>query len=141
MFVDADGDGLFDGGSETAIDSVIVELYNSAGGLLDTDLTELGGAYAFVVDDEFANYRIRETQPTGVNEGAAILGSAGGTVVTASEMQLTLQGSNATDYDFTESGQGVQAGDTATIGFWQNKNGQALIQQVVAGELAECKLW
>ena len=53
VFVDADGDGLFDGGSETAIDNVIVELYDSDGGLLDSDQTELGGAYAFSVDDEF----------------------------------------------------------------------------------------
>lgn len=53
----------------------------------------------------------------------------GGSVLSSNEMELTLAGINASDYDFTESGQAVQAGDTATIGFWQNKNGQALIKQ------------
>ena len=129
VFVDADGDGLFDGGTETAIDAVMVELYGASGGLLDTDLTELGGVYAFIVDDEYGTYRVREIQPTGVSNGAAILGSAGGDVISSNEMRLTLNGSNASEYDFTEAGQAVQAGDTASIGFWQNKNGQALIKQ------------
>ena len=44
-------------------------------------------------------------------------------------MQLTLVGISASDYDFTEAGQAVQSGDTAGIGFWQNKHGQALINQ------------
>jgi len=130
VFVDVNGNGLFDGGSETGIDGVIIELLDSAGGLLDTDVTELGGVYAFVVDDEFAMYRIREIQPTGVSDGAAILGSAAvDSVLSSNEMQLTLDGIDAADYDFTEIGQAVQSGDSATIGFWQNKNGQALIQQ------------
>lgn len=97
--------------------------------VIGTDVTELGGVYAFVVDDEFATYRIRETQPTGVDDGAAILGDAGGTVLSSNEMQLTLAGTDASDYVFTELGQAVQAGDTATIGFWQNKHGQVLIER------------
>ena len=139
VFVDADGDGLFDGGTETAIDGVTVELLelDTVFVLLATDVTELGGVYAFTVDDEKGTYRIRETQPTGVNEGAGILGDADGdgitgevadgTVLSSNEMQLTLTGIDAEFYDFTEAGQAVQAGDTATISFWQNKNGQALI--------------
>jgi hypothetical protein len=42
-------------------------------------------------------------------------------------MQLTLARADAFDYAFAEIGQQVSAGDTATIGFWQNKHGQALI--------------
>jgi hypothetical protein len=129
VFVDADGDGTFDGGTETAIDAVMIELYNSAGGLLDTDLTSLGGVYAFTVNDEKGTYRIREIQPTGMTEGSALLGSAGGAVLSSNEMRLTLNGNSASDYDFTEAGLAVQAGDTASIGFWQNKNGQSLIKQ------------
>ncbi len=129
VFVDVDGDGLFDGGTETALDGVIVELFNGDGDLLDSDETEMGGVYGFVVNDEFGTYRIRETQPTGVNSLAAILGGVGGSVLSSNEMQLALTDNNAFDYDFTEAGQTVQAGDTATIGFWQNKNGQALIKQ------------
>jgi hypothetical protein len=138
IFVDADGDGLFDGGTESAIDAAIVELLDNDGNLLDTDET-LGGVYSFIVNDEFGTYRIREIQPSGVTNGAAILGDANGNAITgeavdgvvlsSNEMRLTLTGRNASDYDFTEIGQAVQAGDTAGIGFWQNKNGQALIKQ------------
>ncbi len=129
VFVDVDGDGLFDGGTEMALDGVTFELLNGDGDLLQSDETELGGVYAYVVDDEFGTYRIREVQPSGVTSGAAILGSAGGSVLSSNEMLLTLTDDDAFDYDFTEVGQTVQTGDTATIGFWQNKNGQALIKQ------------
>jgi hypothetical protein len=44
-------------------------------------------------------------------------------------MQLTLADVNAFDYAFAETGQQLTSGDAATIGFWQNKNGQALIAQ------------
>ena len=139
VFVDVDGDDLFDGGTETTIDGVTVELLTGAGGFLATDDTEFGGFYAFTVDDEFATYRIHEIQPTGVSDGAAILGDANGnavtgdpadgTVISSNQMQLTLTGINANDYDFTEVGEAVQPGDTASLGFWQNKNGQALIEE------------
>ncbi|MEZ6049891.1 MAG: SdrD B-like domain-containing protein [Planctomycetaceae bacterium] len=129
VFVDVDGDGLFDGGTETALDGVTVELLDSANSVLATDVTELGGVYAFTVDNELGTYRIRESQPTGVDDGAAILGNAGGTVISSNEMEVTLVGDDASDYDFTEVGQAIQAGDTATIGFWQNKHGQSMISQ------------
>lgn len=133
VFVDVNSNGLFDGGTETAINGVTVKLLDSALAELAADVTEFGGVYAFTVNDEFATYRIREIQPTGVTDGAAILGSAAvDSVLSSNEMQLTLAGTNASDYDFTEVGQAVQSGDTATIGFWQNKNGQALIKQAGA---------
>ena len=44
-------------------------------------------------------------------------------------MEVTLARTDAEDYDFAEIGQSVSSGDTATIGFWQNKHGQALIEQ------------
>jgi len=128
VFVDVDVDGLFDGGTETGIDGVTVTLLGGTEGT-QTDVTSLGGVYAFVVNDEFATYNIVETQPTGVDDGAAYLGDAGGTVISSNEMQLTLAGTDAADYYFTELGQAVEAGDTATIGFWQNKHGQELIQE------------
>lgn len=59
--------------------------------MLDSTLTEMGGVYAFTVNDEFGTYRIRENQPTGVTNGAALLGSAAiDSVFSANEMQLTL---------------------------------------------------
>lgn len=106
---------------------------------LAADVTELGGVYAFTVDDELGTYRIHETQPSGVDQGAAIVGdadgdgltgeAADGSVLSSNEMQLTLTGMDATDYDFTELGQAMAAGDTAGIGFWQNRRGQALIEE------------
>jgi hypothetical protein len=139
VFVDANGNGLFDGGTETGIDGVTIELLDSEGVLLQTVLTSMGGVYAFTVDDAFGTYRIRKIQPTGVDGGAAILGDANGnaitgeaadgSVISANEMELILDGLDASDYDFTEVGQAVQSGDTAAIGFWQNKNGQELIKQ------------
>ncbi|MCA9193868.1 MAG: hypothetical protein KDB03_18985 [Planctomycetales bacterium] len=138
VFVDANQNGLFDGGAESAIDGVLIELLDEFGLTLDSDTTAMGGVYAFEVDDEFATYRIRETQPTGVADGQAVVGDANGNnltgeavdgfVLSSNEMQLTLTGIAASDYDFTEYGQAIQSGDTATIGFWQNKNGQALIE-------------
>jgi len=65
------GDGLFDGGTETGIDGVKVELLDNLFTELNNDLTSMGGVYAFTVDDELATYVIRETQPTGVANGAA----------------------------------------------------------------------
>jgi hypothetical protein len=44
-------------------------------------------------------------------------------------MQLTLARIDASDYVFAELGQQLTSGDTATIGFWQNKHGQSLIAQ------------
>ncbi len=130
IFVDVNGNGLFDGGTESALDGVTVKLLDSALTELAQDVTEFGGVYVFTVNDEFGTYRIREIQPTGVTDGAAVLGSAAvDSVFSSNEMQLTLAGADASDYDFTEVGQAVQSGDTATIGFWQNKNGQTLIQQ------------
>lgn len=140
VFVDTNGNGLFDGGTEVGIDGVTVTLYSEDGATqIATEVTEMGGVYAFTVDDETGTYRIVETQPIGVDDGAALLGDANGNGITgemedggvlaSNEMQLRLTGIDADFYDFTETGQAVQSGDTATIGFWQNKNGQSLIRE------------
>ncbi len=128
VFVDADGNDAFDGGSESAIDDVTVDLLMDAH-VIDTDVTELGGVYAFEVDDEFGTYVIREHQPTGVDDGKALLGDAGGTILSPNEMQLTLNGDDASDYDFAETSQDLERGDTATIGFWQSWRGRSLIKK------------
>ena len=44
-------------------------------------------------------------------------------------MQVTLERLDAADWAFAELGQQVTSGDAATIGFWQNKHGQALIAE------------
>jgi ELWxxDGT repeat protein len=127
VFVDVDQDGLYDA-SETGIDGVTVELLDEAGIVVATAITESGGMYMFE-DVAPGTYRIRELQPTGVSDGAEQLGSLGGTIVANDLMQVTLERTDAADYNFAEIGQSVSSGDTATIGFWQNKHGQALIEQ------------
>jgi hypothetical protein len=53
-----------------------------------------------------------------------------------SQIGITTPASDGMDYNFgerPEAGGEVQAGQTATIGFWQNKNGQNLIKSLNGG--------
>ncbi|MCA9059546.1 MAG: hypothetical protein KDA85_13660, partial [Planctomycetaceae bacterium] len=81
----------------------------------------------FFEDLPAASYRIRELQPSGVTDGEEQLGSLGGTVVANDVMQLSVLDEDAAHYNFAEHGQQVTSGDTASIGFWQNRHGQELI--------------
>ncbi|MCH8042963.1 MAG: hypothetical protein IID44_04525 [Planctomycetes bacterium] len=126
VFVDVDQDGLFDA-NEPGIDGVAVELLDASGSLvLETVFTSDGGYYLFE-DLDSATYQLHELQPSGVDDGAEGLGSLGGVIVANDTMQLTLDRTDASDYVFAELGGQVTSGDTASIGFWQNKHGQALI--------------
>ncbi|MHB8955111.1 MAG: SdrD B-like domain-containing protein [Pirellulaceae bacterium] len=134
VFVDVNLNGLYDA-NEPGIDGVVVELLDDAGNpILDeagtpiTTTTRDGGYYLF---DDLApgTYLVHERQPSGVNDGAEILGSLGGTLPADDTFRLTLQHTDAMDYIFAELGQQLNAGDTASIGFWQNRHGQELIQQ------------
>ncbi len=132
VFVDVNENGLFDA-NEPEIDGVTVELRDGNGdAVLDAygdaivAVTQSGGIYLFE-DLDPGDYQLFENQPSGVNDGADILGSLAGTVVANDTMQLALEHVDAFDYAFAEVGQQVAAGDTATIGFWQNKHGQSLI--------------
>ena len=135
VFVDADEDGLYDA-NELGIDGVVIELLDENGvPILDesnnpvTATTNGGGFYLFE-DLAIGTYQLHEVQPSGVADGPEILGSLGGLIwpdVPNDTMQLTVERVDATDYLFAEIGQQVSSGDTASIGFWQNKHGQALI--------------
>jgi hypothetical protein len=126
VFVDVDQDGLFDA-NEPGLNGVTIELLDASGTtVLDTVFSSDGGFFIFE-DLNPATYRLREVQPTGVDDGAEILGSLGGSVVSNDTMQLTLNRTDASAYAFAEFGQQVTSGDAAPIGFWQNKHGQALI--------------
>jgi len=132
VFVDVNGNSLFDG-NEPGIDGVVVELLDSGGTpVLDQSsqaitATTSDGGFILFEDLDPGTYQLHQQQPTGVSDGAEILGSLGGTIVANDTMQLTLAREDASDYDFAELGQELTSGDTATIGFWQNKHGQALI--------------
>jgi hypothetical protein len=133
VFVDVNHNGLFD--ANEGVNGIVVNLLDQSGNpVLDsfgqpiTATTNSGGFYLF--DDLLpGTYQVAETQPTGVTDGSAHLGSLGGTILGIDRMQLTLVHTDAHDYAFAEIGQQLRSGDAATIGFWQNKNGQALITQ------------
>ena len=134
VYIDVNQNGLYDA-NEPGIDGVEIQLLDEFGNpVLDslgdaiTAITSNGGFYLFE-DLDPGTYQLFEVQPTGVNDGAEELGSLGGTVVANDRMQLTLAQVDAFDYAFAELGQQLASGDAATIGFWQNKHGQALITQ------------
>jgi hypothetical protein len=132
VFVDVNEDGIYQA-NEPGIDGTVIELRDSNGnavldtvGAAITALTGDGGFYLF--DDlDPATYQLHERQPTGVADGGEILGSLDGEVVTNDVMQLSLGRTDAHDYAFAEIGGEVTAGESAGIGFWQNKHGQQLI--------------
>jgi hypothetical protein len=132
VFVDVNENGVYEA-NEPGIDGIAIELLVENGvTVLDTQnnpvtaMTSDGGLYLF--EDLYpGTYLLHEVQPTGVDDGEEILGSLSGTIPANDTMQLTLARVDATDYIFAELGQSVTSGDTATIGFWQNKHGQALI--------------
>lgn len=125
VYVDTDLDGEFDA-NEMGIDGVALELLDTNGNLIDTVFTSDDGFYLF--DDlDPGDYQIREVQPSGVSDGAESVGSLGGQLVANDLMSVSLERTDGTDYDFAELGQQLKSGDAGSIGFWQNKHGQALI--------------
>jgi len=106
----------------------LLKLLDETYEVVNTVFSSDGGFYLFE-DLDPGMYRVRELQPAGFDDGAEHLGSLDGTIVANDTMQLTLGRTDASDYIFAEIGQQVSGGDTATIGFWQNKHGQNLIAQ------------
>lgn len=125
VFLDADFDSLFDG-NEDGLYNVTVELLDVNGNIIESTTTSDGGFYLFE-DYEPGLYRIREVQPTGVDDGPELPGSVDYTIVENDLIELSLQREDAADFLFSEFGQSVGSGDSASIGFWQNKHGQTLI--------------
>jgi hypothetical protein len=91
-------------------------------------------------------YTVTETQPCGLPDGRDTPGTVNGNSTgpaavndTFSGVVLPHGGSLAENYNFGErpaSTGGVATGQTATIGFWQNHNGQALVQSLNGGATA-----
>lgn len=110
--------------------------------------TDIHGAYFFpdLRPSDAAGYAIREQQPAGYVDGLDVLGTVNGLAVgdgtvndTFSAVILPRPNSLAENYNFGErpaSDGGVIAGQTATIGYWQNRNGQKLIKSLNGGSTA-----
>ena len=150
VWLDADNDGEVDFG-ETAITGVAVELTgldDRGQAVSRTATTDANGVYAFLDlrPSSAAGYTIRELQPAGYVDGLDILGTVNGVAVGNNSVNDTFYGvvlprpnSLAENYNFGErpvAASPVQHGQTATIGFWQNKNGQNLIKALNGGPTA-----
>ena len=84
-------------------------------------------------------------QPTGYTPGIATVGTGGGTVSGAQFTGISLvAGEDAMNYNYGElpAATGpIQQGQTAGIGFWNNKNGQALIKALNGGASTQLGDW
>lgn len=147
VWSDFNNNGQVDFG-EKAIAGVTVELtgQDDRGNAVNrTATTDANGIYAFidVRPSNAAGYTIREVQPVGYLDGLDVVGQVNGLTVgdasvndTFSAVVLPRPGSLAENYNFAErptSGGGVTGGQTATIGYWQNNNGQNLINALNGG--------
>ncbi|SIO62603.1 Cadherin domain-containing protein [Singulisphaera sp. GP187] len=137
VFVDFNNDGQVDFG-EQGIAGATVHLTGTddLGRAVDQVLqTDLDGAYVFRFLRP-GNYRVNETQPAGYAQGTNTVGTVGGTTsgdAFAVTLAADLTGLN---YNFGErpaATGSLQRGQTAGIGFWNNKNGQALIKSLNNG--------
>jgi hypothetical protein len=138
VFADFNDDGQVDFGEEGIV-GVTVKLdgtddLGNPVHLVQT--TDADGAYVFL-NLRPGSYTITETQPAGFTQGINSIGTAVGTVAGDQfTIPNVLGGVNGLNYNFGErpaATGSIQHGQTAGIGFWNNKNGQALIKALNGG--------
>jgi uncharacterized delta-60 repeat protein len=150
VYVDFNNDGEVNFG-ELGIAGVNVTLtgINDLGQPVNqTVQTDPDGIYVFsgVRPSDAAGYTLTESQPAGFPDGIDTLGAVN-TMVTGSGsindafsgIVIASGGSVAENYNFGErppNSGNVTAGQTAGIGFWQNKHGQNLIKALNGGASA-----
>jgi SdrD B-like domain len=106
--------------------------------------TDDDGAYVFL-NLRPGTYRITETQPAGYAQGTDTVGTAGGSLLATDQFFVQLApAADGLNYNFGERPAAtgpVQKGQTAGIGFWNNKNGQALILSFNGGTGTQLADW
>ncbi len=138
VFSDSNDDGQVDSG-EPGISGVPITLtgIDDLGNAVNlSQSTDMAGSYVFL-NLRPGTYTISESQqPVGYTPGIASVGTCGGTV-SGSQFTVSLAvGVNAMNYNYGErpaATSAVHSGQTAGIGFWNNKNGQALIKALNGG--------
>jgi hypothetical protein len=145
VFQDFNNDGEVDFGEE-GISGTTIRLTGTddLGRAIDmTQVTDSDGWYGFLKLRP-GTYAITETQPAGYNQGINHLGTLGGTVsgdtfavAVPEELARDIAANaNGLNYNFGERPPAeavIQHGQTAGIGFWNNKNGQALLRSLNGG--------
>ncbi|MFN0010038.1 MAG: SdrD B-like domain-containing protein [Phycisphaerales bacterium] len=135
VYIDKDNDGTFDN-NEVGLQGVSVKLtgtdiYGQAVSI--TKATYSDGSYVFG-NLKPGTYTVTETQPGAFTDGKDTAGTLGGTVTNDKIASIVLPANaESMNNNFGEraaSGSTLGAGSTATIGFWQNKNGQNLIKSL-----------
>jgi hypothetical protein len=133
VWEDFNDDGQVDFG-ENGIRGVLVTLTGTddlGRAVRLTQTTDADGAYVFL-NLRPGNYYLTESPPSGYRQGIDSVGTAGGSLVATDQFFVQLAaGINGLNYNFGErppAGSSVQPGQTATVGFWNNQNGQALIK-------------
>jgi hypothetical protein len=146
VWEDFNNDGQVDFG-ESGIDGVTITLTGTdflGRSVNQTQQTSGGGAYSFP-NLLPGNYSLTETQPAGSTQGIDSVGTAGGSVSAPDQFSVALGlGLNGLNYNYGEqppAGSGVKHGQTAGIGFWNNKNGQALINSLNGGTGTQLGDW
>jgi hypothetical protein len=147
VFADFNDDGQVDFG-EQGIPGVPITL-TGTDDLGDTvslsQTTDGDGTYVFL-NLRPGSYTITETQqPAGYTPGINSVGTGGGTVSGAQFTGISLvAGEDAMNYNYGEQPAAtgaVHSGQTAGIGFWNNKNGQALIKALNGGAGTQLGDW
>jgi hypothetical protein len=136
VYDDANNNGEIDLG-ELALDNVMIKLTgvdDLGNAVSTTTATDADGAY-FFRNLRPGTYAITElTQPANYLDGISTIGSQGGTVGVNQFINIVLNADvNGINNNFAERlpvGSTLRSGQTATIGFWHNKNGQALIKSL-----------
>ena len=109
-----------------------IDIYGAS--VAATTTTNSSGYYAFInlAASSLAGYKITEVQPSGYIDGKDTIGSLGGTVandlLTTSMLNTNTCGLNYNFGELRTNNSPVVHGDAATIGYWRNSNGQALIK-------------
>src|SRR5207249_193115 len=132
VYEDFNNDGEVDFG-EQGISGVLITLSGTddlGHAISRSQQTDSDGTYAFH-DLRPGSYTLSEAQPAGYAQGINSVGTIGGAVANDQFFIDLGKGRNGLNFNFGEQPAAtgaVQHGQTAGIGFWNNKNGQALIK-------------